>query len=214
MISPKVSVMVYLISALFLLVTAYVVFRRVVRRDYLRRGHLTRLSSLLQLLVFVGLMSFPYLFNPPEWPWFWRLEGPAGSQLRRLGLVLIVLGLVIAFGTMAWFGMRRALGLEVNALIQSGPYRVTRNPQIVGGSLLVIGSTVLWPSWYALGWMVLYVIVAHTMVLTEEEHLRAGKVRVSVVQAMETRVESLIAARTRPLEWLTQIDISFALQPR
>jgi quinol-cytochrome oxidoreductase complex cytochrome b subunit len=46
--------------------------------------------------------------------------------------------------------------------------------QFVGGALLVAGSAMLWPSWYALGWVVLYAVVAHTMVLTEEEHL--GKV--------------------------------------
>ena len=57
-------------------------------------------------------------------------------------------------------------------MVQSEPYHVTRNPQLVGGSLLVIGTVVLWPSWYALGWAVLYGIVAHMMVLTEEEHLR------------------------------------------
>jgi protein-S-isoprenylcysteine O-methyltransferase Ste14 len=38
--------------------------------------------------------------------------------------------------------------------------------------LLVIGAVVLWPSCYALGWVVLYGIVAHMMVLTEEDHLR------------------------------------------
>jgi protein-S-isoprenylcysteine O-methyltransferase Ste14 len=31
---------------------------------------------------------------------------------------------------------------------------------------------VLWPSWYGVGWAILYAVVAHTMVLTEEEHLR------------------------------------------
>ena len=55
--------------------------------------------------------------------------------------------------------------------MQSGPYRITRNPQIVGGSLLVIGTTLLWPSWYALGWIALYGVVAHLMVITEEENL-------------------------------------------
>ena len=43
----------------------------------------------------------------------------------------------------------------------------------MAGSLLVLGSSVLWPSGYALGWAVLYGFLAHTMVLTEEEHLRA-----------------------------------------
>lgn len=173
MISLKTHLAVYLILALLLLITACVVFRRIVRRDYLHRGHLTWLSSFLQLLMFAGLMSFPYLFNPPEWPWFWRLEGPTGSQLRILGMALIVLGFVIAFGTMAWFGVRRAFGFEVKGLIHIGPYRITRNPQILGGYLLVTGTTVQWPSWYALGWIVLYGLIGHWMVITEEEHLRA-----------------------------------------
>ena len=63
--------------------------------------------------------------------------------------------------------------LEVDAMIQTGLYRLSRNPQIVGGSLLVIGSAVQWPSWYALGWVILYGAITHMMVLTEEEHLSA-----------------------------------------
>ena len=172
MISLNTHLLVYLILALLLLITAHVVFRRVVRRDYLHRGHLTLVSSFLQLLIFAGIMSFPYLFNPPEWPWFWRLEGPTVSQLQILGLVFIVLGFVVAFGTMAWFGFRRAFGFEVEGLICIGPYRISRNPQILGGYLLVIGTIVQWPSWYALGWIILFGIIGHWMIITEEEYLR------------------------------------------
>jgi protein-S-isoprenylcysteine O-methyltransferase Ste14 len=118
-------------------------------------------------------MGFPYIYNPPEWASFWSRDVPVDTPLRVIGVICIVLGLALALGTMFWFGLRRAFGLQVNLLKQTGPYRVTRNPQIVGGSLLVIGSAVLWPSWYALGWVVLYAIVAHMMVFTEEEHLRA-----------------------------------------
>jgi protein-S-isoprenylcysteine O-methyltransferase Ste14 len=167
------GVVVYIISAFLLIIATLVVFRIFVRHDYQEKGRLTRLSGFLELLVWGLYMSFPYLYNPPEWAWFWSRDVPIGTPLRVIGVICVVAGLVLAFGTMFWFGLRRAFGLEVNALIQSGPYRVTRNPQIVGGSLLVIGSTVLWPSWYALGWVVLYVVVAHTMVFTEEEHLRA-----------------------------------------
>jgi protein-S-isoprenylcysteine O-methyltransferase Ste14 len=89
-----------------------------------------------------------------------------------LGLVIIILGFLVAFGTMAWFGIRRAFGLEAKGLIITGPYRFTRNPQILGGYLLVIGVTVQWPSWFAIIWIVLYGVIGHWMVLTEEEHLR------------------------------------------
>jgi protein-S-isoprenylcysteine O-methyltransferase Ste14 len=168
----KVSIPVYLLLAFFLLAAAYLVFRRLIRRDYLRKGHLTSLSSYLQLLVFAGLMGFPYLFNPPAWPWFWRLEGTSGFYLQLLGLSVILLGFGVAFGTMAWFGMRRAFGLEVKGLVRLGPYRFTRNPQILGGYLLVIGITIQWPSWYSLGWIILYGVIGHWMILTEEDHLR------------------------------------------
>lgn len=166
------KLIVYFISVLLLVVVTFVVFRIFARRDYQRKGRLTPLSGFLELLIWGLYMSFPYLYNPSEWVWFWSPDVPVGAPPRIIGVICIVVGLVSAFGTMLWFGLRRAFGLEVDKLIQIGPYRFTRNPQLVGGSLLVIGSFVLWPSWYALGWVVLYGFVAHMMVLTEEEHLR------------------------------------------
>jgi protein-S-isoprenylcysteine O-methyltransferase Ste14 len=155
-----------------LLALAYMVFRVIVRREYRLRGRLTGWSSTLQLLVFAGLMAFPYLFNPPEWTLSWMMAGPTSRQQQILGLVIILLGFLVAFGTMGWFGMRRAFGIEAKGLISTGPYRFTRNPQILGGYLLVIGVTVQWPSWFAMVWIALYGLIGHWMVITEEEHLR------------------------------------------
>lgn len=90
----------------------------------------------------------------------------------RVVVYVVSAFLVLAFGTMAWFGLRRAFGRQVTGLIDRGPYRLSRNPQLVGGSLLILGTVVLWPSWYALGWAVLGGVIGHVMVLTEEEHLR------------------------------------------
>jgi protein-S-isoprenylcysteine O-methyltransferase Ste14 len=162
---------VYFMSALLLVFVAFVVFRIAARLDYQRKGRLTPLSSSLELLVWCLYMGFPYLYNPPEWAWFWSPDLPVEAPLKVIGVSCTVLGLVSAFGIMLWFGLRRAFGLEVDRLVQVGAYRFTRNPQLVAGSLLVIGSTALWPSMYALGWVVLYGFVAHMMVLTEEEHL-------------------------------------------
>ena len=164
--------LILLLFMLLLIGAAYAVFRVIVRREYRSRGKLNWITSSLQLLAFAGLMSFPYLFNPPEWAWFYLLVGPTSQQLQILGLVIILLGFVVAFGTMAWFGMRRAFGLETQGLITTGPYRLTRNPQVLGGYLLVIGVSVQWPSWYALTWVALYGLICHWMILTEEEHLR------------------------------------------
>jgi protein-S-isoprenylcysteine O-methyltransferase Ste14 len=84
---------------------------------------------------------------------------------------MVVVGAAIAFPAMTWLGIRRSFGQESNVLKQTGFYRFTRNPQIIGGALMVIGVTVLWPSWYALGWVIL-AAVFHLMVITEEENLR------------------------------------------
>lgn len=160
-------------GAFLLLAFSYLVFRVIVRRDYRRQVRLTAWSSSLQLLAFSGLMAFPYLFNPPEWPWFWLLAGPTSRQQQILGLVVILLGFLAAFGTMAWFGLRQAFGLEAVGLVFSGPYRISRNPQILGGYLLVGGVSVQYPSWFALIWITLYAVICHWMILTEEEHLLA-----------------------------------------
>ena len=171
MISLKTQLVFFLLITLLLVSTAYLVFRVIVRREYLLRGKLSWISSSLQLIVFAGLMSFPYLFNPPEWVLSWSLVGPT-SQLQQLaGLVIIILGFIVAFGTMGWFGLRRAFGLETQTLITAGPYRLTRNPQILGRYLLVIGVTVQYPSWYSVAWVVMYGLIGHCMILTEEEHL-------------------------------------------
>lgn len=64
-------------------------------------------SSLLELLVWGLYMSFPYLYNPPQWMSFWSREVPVSELLRTAGVISIAIGLVTAFGTMFWFGLRR-----------------------------------------------------------------------------------------------------------
>ena len=170
--------LIYLLSFVTLLLASCIVFRRFVRKDYMLKGGLTWLSSSLQLLIFFALMCFPYLYNPPDWEWFWRLGGTTRAFSRNIGFVLIFFGFMVAFGTMFWFGIRRAFGFQADGLIMSGPYRFSRNPQILGGYLLVIGVALQYPSWYAFGWVILYGAIVHMMILTEEEYLRGkyGKV--------------------------------------
>lgn len=60
-----------------------------------------------------------------------------------------------------WFGLRLAFGLEVTMLIQTGPYRLSRNPQLVGGALLAVAKVNLWQLWYAVGWIILSAAAGH-----------------------------------------------------
>jgi len=158
--------------ALLLLLFAFVVFRRIVRHDYIARGRLSTLSSTLQFTVFIGIFSFPYLFNPPEWIYFWVAGATSSQGLYIAGLLVICTGFIVAFGTMIWFGIGRAFGVKIDGLKKTGPYKLSRNPQIIGGYFLVIGTSLLWPSLSMIGWIGMYAIIAHWMVITEEEHLQ------------------------------------------
>ena len=42
---------------------------------------------------------------------------------------------------------------------------------LICGAFMILGYAVLWPSRYAIGWMMLFAIMIHLMVLTEEEFL-------------------------------------------
>ena len=161
-----------LLFAILLLLFAFIVFRRIVRRDYLEHGKLRLFASVLQLLVFCGYFFFPYLFNPQEWAYFWQLSSEGTRYYGQvIGFVIICLGFLVAFGTMAWFGIGKAFGLDVGRLTSRGPYKFSRNPQILGGYLLVIGTALQRLSVYSIGWVLMYAIIGHWMILTEEEHL-------------------------------------------
>ena len=151
-----------------LLFIAFIVFRIQIRRDYRIYKRLTPLSSFLQIIVFLFLFLLPYSFLPSEWPWFWQ---NLNSLFRILGALIVTTGFLLAFGTMFLFGLKRAFGLDVNKLVQSGIYSVSRNPQVVGGWLMVFGISLQYPSIYSFLWTMVSIGVFHFMVLSEEEHL-------------------------------------------
>jgi len=162
----------YLISAFILVVCAFVISSTFVRRDYLSRGQLGSLSSFFQLLIWGLYFCFPYLHNPPNWVWFWQHETRVSPFLRVVALTSIVGGLVLLAIAIGGLGLNTSFSQKANTLKQTGLYRVTRNPQLIGCTPLIVGLALLWPSWYALGWVVLFAAIAHMMVLTEEQHLR------------------------------------------
>jgi len=161
------SIPLYMVSAFILVVFAFITFRIFVRRSYLRRGRLTWFSSSLDFLVFFLFGTFTWLDLPSGWP-----PADVNPILRTFAWLCITIGLSVMFILIFWFGWLRAMGQKVDALIQSGPYRITRNPQTVACGIAVIGYALLWPSWHTFGWVILFSVIVHMMVLTEEEHLR------------------------------------------
>ena len=148
-----------------LLVAAFFVFARV-RGDYEARGALSRPVAILQTGFFFLYALSSYLFLDS------RLSTISGHGLVLvLALLLTSLGLLLVLLSMPFLG-RRSFGGEVGALHTSGVYKYSRNPQLVGGFLFVVGYALLWPSWAGLLWAGIWLPTSRLMVGGEEAHLR------------------------------------------
>ncbi len=160
----------FLLAILFILLFSFIVFRIIVRHDYLRKGRVSFISLLLEIAVFGLHANFLYFFTPEKWPALPSLsENPL---IYYISLLFILLGLAIVFISMASLGYFRTMGLKAKELKTNGIYRLTRNPQIIGYALFLMGFALSYPSLYSLLWLITYGIIAHLMVLTEEEFLQ------------------------------------------
>lgn len=157
----------YFGSALLVLIIIYVVFRVAVRRDYLRSGRLTPLSTFFEYVAILSWVIFANLNLPRGWP-----AVHVGLLQEIVGWVLFIGGWLVVFAAFFRLGVRRSHGLQVNTLRQTGLYRLTRNPQAVAFLVAMVGYLVLWPTWRNVGVLILVIVLAHLMILSEEEHLR------------------------------------------
>jgi len=166
----KNNFMIYWIGVLIILLLAMVVFRLLVRRDYLQRGSLSPFSTFLEFLIFGLHANLPYLYFTVPWP----MLPPAPEHILQyvLGLAAVIIGLLSTIAIMAYLGFSTSIGNQPRELRQSGPYRWSRNPQLVSYGVLLMGFAILYPSWQAVAWLALYGAIAHLMVTTEEEFLK------------------------------------------
>ena len=162
------SILSYLALAVVVIMAALVVFR-VVALNYRRYGKLKPLATILQVAIFalhgtlfhLGLMTtrWPKFPNSP-------LQVVSGALVGVGGLALLSAGIGV-FGSLA-----RMIGRRVDDLKQSGVYRYSRNPQLVGYALFILAFVILWPSWSTLIGTIVYCAMAHLMSSVEERHLR------------------------------------------
>ena len=157
----------YLISYLLLISGGFILLRYLVPRDYLKHGKLSPFITFLQAILFFIHGGFPTIYLDKTWP---RVTVPI--LFHAVGVSLVFIGLGILIYGMIRLGVFRSLGRGKAQLIKSGLYRITRNPQGIACGIYVIGFFTLWPSWYAAWWALLYVILIHLMILSEEQHLK------------------------------------------
>ena len=157
----------YLIASILLFSFGFVTLRYLVPHSYLKHGKLSSPMVLLQTLLFFLYGGFPYIYLDRDWP------GVSVSLIPHIiGVFLVFLGLGVLFDGMVQLGFTRFLGRGEPRLVHRGIYRSTRNPQAMACGAYVIGFLMLWPSWYALGWVMLYFVYIQMMVSAEEQHLR------------------------------------------
>ncbi len=162
--------MLYWIGILTLFLAAYLVFRVKVRQDYLNQGSLSIIATTLEFVIFGFHANLPYLYLSVPWPQLPAL--PNSLVLQILGLSIGIIGLLTTLIIMAHLGFGTTIGQKPDEVRQTGPYRWSRNPQLLSFGAMILGLGVLYPSIQTAAWVLLYAAIAHMMVLTEEEHLK------------------------------------------
>ena len=159
----------YLLFSVIFILFSFLVFRVIVRNDYLKKHKLSPRSYLLELLVFAVHANFIYLFIPVRWPNLPSL--PEILSLNILYIIVFCFGLIILL--IAWFhlGTATSFGQDKNRLNTSGIYRYSRNPQLVGYGILLLSFLIRYFSWYSVGWFLQYLIISYFMSKSEEEFL-------------------------------------------
>ena len=161
----------YLVYSAIFILFSFLVFRVIVRNDYLKKSKLSPLSYILEFIVFAVHANLLYLFIPVKWSDLPSL--PEELTLKLLFLVILCLGLVILI--IAWFGLGsgRSFGLDKHKLKTGGIYQYSRNPQLVGYGIILLSFAILFISWYSLGWILQYLIISYLMIRSEEEFLNS-----------------------------------------
>lgn len=105
------------------------------------------------------------------WNSFWPLPiSKTLSVVTGAAISLFGLGLYVA-GIIAFRSFKRASGLKVNKLVTSGIYRWSRNPQMVGWGLVLLGVALIGRSALALILVALFRLMFWVTLVVEEEYL-------------------------------------------
>ena len=162
------TIKVIIVTTLLIFV-GYYIFRVKVKNDYLKKGKLSTFSSVLEFLFFALHANAMYFYLPIKWPDLPPLAN--NTILFSLSISAIIVGLVIVLLAMAPLGYKRAMGLESKVLKTNGLYNYSRNPQLVGYGLLLIGFCLSYFEILSIIWFLIYLVVARWMVQSEEEFL-------------------------------------------
>ena len=157
--------LVFISIAIGLLLVALAVFTSV-REDYRNKERLSPMCSSIQFAYFCVYALCSYVFLDSR---ISNISTTGGQFL--VSIILMSVGFAAVLLSMPALG-RRSFGREIGKLNTAGLYRYSRNPQLVGGFLFILGYALLWPSWQGMLWASLWIPTSYLMVRAEEDHLR------------------------------------------
>ena len=99
--------------------------------------------------------------------WVW-----AGPSLGWLALGIIGLGLVLIGAAVLTMVVARTSFIprrDPNALVMTGPFRISRNPIYLGDALVLLGGIAWWGAWAALPLLPLFMVLITTRYIRDEE---------------------------------------------
>lgn len=102
------------------------------------------------------------------------LSNPALGQIIGLPLVVVGIGLMfIAIKTLASSGEDKNVRTPTNAIVQTGPYKFSRNPIYLSFIITYLGLTLIINTWWLLIFLPIAIIVTHYgVILPEEKYLK------------------------------------------
>jgi protein-S-isoprenylcysteine O-methyltransferase Ste14 len=168
MLSPVVawSVTVFLILAAGLMSFALAV--RTGGRDLKSSGQLSRSSFVALFGAYSCLSIGPML---AAWQGVWPLPMPSTVSTVVGAICAVTGGAIHVVSRLQFWSFRLAWGLALDRLITGGIYRFSRNPQVIGLSLFLLGVAFLGRAGAAFGLVVVFWVCSRIWIGIEERAL-------------------------------------------
>ncbi len=97
---------------------------------------------------------------------------PTGQGDKPIGVVLLAFGFILGLSALVQFWRKRTSVIPyrpTTAIIQSGPFRLTRNPVYLGDTLLYVGVALVMNTAWPLLLLPLVLLIVHRGVILREE---------------------------------------------
>jgi protein-S-isoprenylcysteine O-methyltransferase Ste14 len=130
---------------------------------------------LMRAIVYATVfMGFTLVFLPMRVLAWSGFSEPASIGVREVaGVITLIIGLALTLSCVFAFvfvGKGTPFPFDPpRRLVIRGPYTIIRNPMYIGAALAMSGAALYYGSWWLLGYVALFLLVAEVFVLTYEE---------------------------------------------